>query len=275
MAASSTNKTTLNQPISELNKTTTTEATKKSNDELGKDQFLQLLVTQLQHQDPLKPMDDTQFIGQMAQFSALEQMQNLNTSFTMTKAMNMVGKYATGILTDDDGSQEEISGEVQSVRMSSGKAYALVDGKEIPIDDITEVQNISESDIIDLNKYTQLIGKNVNSVVKGVKDDEVYKLQGKVYSVSMTADMPVAILDGIKAKVSSLILSSEEESKVTTVKEYLQNNIGKVVATTIIDSEGNKTHLSGEIAEVTGDDNNPEVVFNQVVTPMDSIYEIY
>jgi flagellar basal-body rod modification protein FlgD len=44
---------------------------------LGKDDFLQLLVTKLQHQDPLKPMDDEDFIAQLAQFSSLEQMNNI------------------------------------------------------------------------------------------------------------------------------------------------------------------------------------------------------
>ena len=43
--------------------------------------FLQLLITQVQHQDPLNPSTDTEFIAQLAQFSALEQMQNLNRTF--------------------------------------------------------------------------------------------------------------------------------------------------------------------------------------------------
>ncbi len=53
----------------------------KSSNQLGKDAFLNLLVTQLKNQNPLKPMDNTQFVSQMAQFTALEQTTNLSNSF--------------------------------------------------------------------------------------------------------------------------------------------------------------------------------------------------
>lgn len=62
--------------------TETQKSSNNPNNELGKDAFLNLLVTQLRYQDPLNPMEDTEFIGQMAQFSALEQMQNLNEKFS-------------------------------------------------------------------------------------------------------------------------------------------------------------------------------------------------
>lgn len=85
--------------------------------ELGKDDFLQLLITQLQHQDPTKPMDDKQFIAQMAQFSSLEQMTNLGQEFAKISgmvsrgnALNLLGKQVEIL----DG-QQRVSGIVEAV----------------------------------------------------------------------------------------------------------------------------------------------------------------
>jgi flagellar hook assembly protein FlgD len=66
-------------------------------DILGKDEFLKLLITQLQHQDPTQPMEDKEFIAQLAEFSTLEQMQQLNTAMT---GVNETLVENNGILTD-------------------------------------------------------------------------------------------------------------------------------------------------------------------------------
>lgn len=73
-------KTTTNIPQEVLNQsgTVTTDTKKKKNDEIGKDDFLTLLVTQLKHQDPLNPSDPEQFAVNLAQFSQLEQLVSIN-----------------------------------------------------------------------------------------------------------------------------------------------------------------------------------------------------
>ncbi|MCI1208702.1 MAG: flagellar hook assembly protein FlgD [Treponema sp.] len=84
--------------VNSFNKTLAVNG-RTASQKLGKDDFLKLLLTQLSHQDPSSPMDNNQFIAQMAQFSSLEQMTNMNAGFekmtTMMKtsdAMNAVGK---------------------------------------------------------------------------------------------------------------------------------------------------------------------------------------
>jgi flagellar hook assembly protein FlgD len=67
------------------------------NDDLGKDEFLKLLIAQLQHQDPTQPMEDKEFIAQLAEFSSLEQMQQMNINMTGVKDMLTENN---GILTD-------------------------------------------------------------------------------------------------------------------------------------------------------------------------------
>ena len=82
--------------------TTETSASSSKNDDLGRDQFLTLLVAQLQHQDPLNPMESTEFTSQLAQYSSLEQLMNINDSLESLKtsqnesaqlqALNFIGK---------------------------------------------------------------------------------------------------------------------------------------------------------------------------------------
>jgi flagellar basal-body rod modification protein FlgD len=109
----------------------TKEVSRKTGGTLGKDDFLKLLVGQLQHQDPLQPSDNQEWIGQMAAFSNLEQVSNtaattqkivdtLNTNGTLS----LIGHTVTYI--DETGASQ--SGTVDTVDMAGGKATLTVGG---------------------------------------------------------------------------------------------------------------------------------------------------
>ena len=112
----------------------------EATDSLGKDAFLNLLVTQLQYQDPLEPTSDKEFLAQMAQFSALEQMQNLNTSFQMSQAGALIDKYVQGTAYNEtSGESSEIVGIVDAVNMKAGVPYLLVDGQEMAMENVENI----------------------------------------------------------------------------------------------------------------------------------------
>lgn len=84
---------------------------------LGKDDFLKLLITQLSNQDPTSPMGNTEFIAQMAQFSSLEQMTNMNQEFSKLNAMmvSSQGVNTIGKIVDINLGDTTTTGKVEAV----------------------------------------------------------------------------------------------------------------------------------------------------------------
>lgn len=98
--------------------------------ELGKDDFLQLLIAQLTHQDPTSPVQDAEFIGQMAQFSSLEQITNMNSNFAHLNEMLLTSSATAtvGAKVEILAGDENITGYVSAVKRGA-HPEVMVDGR--------------------------------------------------------------------------------------------------------------------------------------------------
>ena len=110
------------------------------NQNLGKEDFLKILLTQLAHQDPTAPMEDKEFIAQMAQFSSLEQMTNIAADFSRMARMLQISEASTalGKAVEIELDDEIVQGVVQAITREE-TPQILVNGRYYQWDQVTTV----------------------------------------------------------------------------------------------------------------------------------------
>ncbi|MEW6719474.1 MAG: flagellar hook capping FlgD N-terminal domain-containing protein [Thermodesulfobacteriota bacterium] len=134
--------------VSGVTDSTATTSTKKT---VGQDEFLMLFVTQLRFQDPLSPLDSSEFTSQMAQFSSLEQLTQINDGVAVLAASqnSLQNAYLTGLIGrkvgyeagSEDGVPKTATGTVTGVSYDSDATYLVVDGKtKVALGDIKSIQ---------------------------------------------------------------------------------------------------------------------------------------
>lgn len=144
---------------------------KGTNDVTDANMFLKLMLKQMEQQDPTEPTDNSQWLAQMAQYSSLEAMNNLNSSFgevanqlktmnvtissnaTITQTLSLVGKDVTlnvpktdekgKIITDEKGNiqYDKVEGTVSEATFADGIGYIKVGDKSYPIGYVTSIKN--------------------------------------------------------------------------------------------------------------------------------------
>ncbi|AOH54290.1 hypothetical protein ABE28_007980 [Peribacillus muralis] len=184
---------------------------RNTGDALGKDDFLKLLLTQLQNQDPSSPMDNTEFIAQMATFSSLEQMMNLGTKMDEIIGINQqnslmnynsfVGKEVTWHKldeSDDNLAIEEGKGIVKSIQYKGENVYFILeDGTKLTPANISAMEQSSATSN-SLTAASELIGKRVSW-----KDEKNGDSSAIVVSVSMNkGKLQIEVDDESKTKLS-------------------------------------------------------------------------
>lgn len=187
------------------------------NSALGKDEFLKILMTQLQNQDPLSPMEDKDFIAQMAQFTTLEQMVNMTSmiekmgqtqqSSQMINYQSFIGKDVvwhkmTG-KKDDDGKPivETGNGTVASIKFTgTGVQFTLSDGTVLEPGNISELigGGTGGSSVMSSNALVEasyLIGRTVTWGAEGNEQSALVKsvsMKGGQVSLQLMNDEKIA-----------------------------------------------------------------------------------
>jgi len=169
------------------------QSTKKStgSDALGKDAFLKILMTQLQNQDPLNPMQDKDFIAQMATFTSLEQLTNMGKSIDslvsaqgqsqLVSYNQFIGKEVSWHKIDESSDIPVVtqgSGKITSLKFTDGVAtFILEDGTTLTPGNISQINDtVKETQML---QASMMIGKTVT-----YSTDSTEVKQAKVASVS-------------------------------------------------------------------------------------------
>jgi flagellar basal-body rod modification protein FlgD len=121
----------------------TIAANKPKKTMLGQEDFLKLLAVQFQSQDPMKPMEDTAFIAQMAQFTALDQSKSLLTQMTQMGASQDIvtaNSYIGRKVTLDAGADQLVTGEVTGIEISEGSPRLIIGDQTYPLSAVLLVE---------------------------------------------------------------------------------------------------------------------------------------
>jgi len=166
---------------------------------LGKQDFLKLLVAQLRYQDPLNPMDNAEFMSQTAQFSMLEELQNMSSLIEgsafvqkVTQAAAMVGMRAQ---VYDPVTGELTTSPITGVTIQDGDVYFIINEIAYRFEEIVEVYGRQEAMTNELEYALGLIGKKVT-----VEDDNGIKRSGTVWAVEQHDDKPYVRISDVDGR---------------------------------------------------------------------------
>ena len=200
---------------------------------MDKDAFLQLLVAQMKYQDPLEPTSNTEYISQYAQFSQVEQMQNMAASSDLARASSLVGEEVYVKTTTSTGETKYIQGKVDYVVFENGKAYLSIDESLYSLDDLDTV--VDSTYLAAYNKaYDFTVKLNKLPAVGGVdltdadEIDELEKIYNEMsdYEKGFVAEDTVKTLNKYIEKLAEVRKAAEEsgENQGTEGTEETEKN---------------------------------------------------
>ena len=193
---------------------------------MDKDSFLQLLVAQMKYQDPLEPTSNTEYIAQYAQFTQVEEMQNMSSSMELMRASALVGQEVYMKVTSaTTGETSYVQGKVDYVVYENGKAYLSIDESLYSLDDLDTVvdseylvaYNLATELCESINKLPSVNTIDLSDEDKIMKLKEIYDGMTDYQKGFVASDM-VKTLESYVAKIDEL-KALEEQKKAEELKK--------------------------------------------------------
>lgn len=241
---------------------------------MDQDAFLKLLITELRHQDPMSPMQDKDFIAQLAQFSSLEQMKQMSQGFevfgesaTASQAFGMAGKWIDYLDPNDPTFIR--TGKVSSVTFEYGQPMLNVNGEFVSLNNVMRV--FSDFDSVGCSRTSieafNLIGKDVEFF-----DEESGKaVIGKVDSVSLINGWPKLNIGGKSIDITNVL--RENAGSSVDLNEMLNQAVAMVGRK--VDYTSGNSVLSGTVTQVSFADNIPWLQIGDSLVDVANVVKVY
>ncbi|MFZ2539020.1 MAG: flagellar hook capping FlgD N-terminal domain-containing protein [Oscillospiraceae bacterium] len=221
--------------------------TDKKDKSVKVDDFLNLMVKQLANQDFMNPVDDTQYLAQLAQFATMQQMQELASYSKSNYVMSLFGKDVTVAKIGLNGKVDKTTGPIEKVSLTNNEYSIYVKGKPFTLEQIMEVHASKvkgESSVDTVNKAI------------GAKD---------ITTDSASFEWPSAISNELFADKVKYSVYYSTDSKFGSVEEVEKN--GKLIG------EQDRTSLTSE--SIKGLDSDTAYYVNVVVTDENNVKTVY
>jgi flagellar basal-body rod modification protein FlgD len=209
---------------SSLSSTSSTDSTS-----MDKDSFLKLLVAQMKYQDPLEPTSNTEYISQYAQFSQVEQMQNMAASTDLARASSLVGEQVYIKTTSSTGETNYVKGKVDYVVFENNKAYLAIDESLYSLDDldtIADSEYLAAYDkaydfTVQLNKLPVVGGVDLSDAESIDELEEIYNGMSD-YEKTFLAKDTVTSLQNYIAKLADIRKAAENAEAASQEEDSVE-----------------------------------------------------
>lgn len=220
------------------------EFTDKKEKSVSVDDFLNLMVAQLQNQDFMNPVDDTQYVAQLAQFASMQQMQELAAYSKSNYVMSLVGKDVTAAKFTVSGDLDKTTGPVERVTLANDEYTIYIKDKPYTLDQIMEIHSSSSSQgerEVDPSKYSIIPGDKTSTSIDiewPVPTTDTAAASRLKYTVYYSTEGPFDTVEEVEAGIR--LGEAERQDLYKEKLENLHPDTPYYINVVVTDSDGTK-----------------------------------